>query len=186
MTGHFTLSSTLLVVLAAAPCGCGDPERVARAEPVDDAGSDDETDAAVEVDEADVLARATDFSNELIRISEMAEQEETHADAAAVVVWGSADALATFASIDPNDPTQDLAFPAGTMFVKQHLDEAGATRGMSVMYKAPPGYDPEGRDWFWARVEDDVVTDSGRVSWCSSCHAAAYNSDFVVGFGKSP
>lgn len=175
---------SLLGSLTLASGGCDDPERSERADGEMDEGAD--TMATVELDGDEIVAQAGNFATDLVKLSDGPEFEETHADAAAVQVWGSPDIAGLFASIDADDPTQNIEFPVGTLLVKEHLDEAGATRGMSVMYKAEPGYAPEAGDWFWARVDGDVTTDAGPVQWCSSCHAAAINSDFVVGFGKSP
>ncbi len=172
-------------LLALASFGCDEPDTIERA---DDGASEsgDESPMMMEIDEADIIEQAQRYSTDLVRVSDGPEQEETHADAAAVQVWSSAAAVDDFLSIDPDDPTQQLSFAPGTFFVKEHLDASGATRGLTLMYKAEPGYDPEGGDWFWARIDGDTVSDSGRVGWCSGCHAAAHNSDFVIGFGKSP
>lgn len=170
--------------LAVALTGCDDPARAERADA--DMGDESDTMDVIEVDAEAIVARAGKFATELTAMSDEPEYEETHADAAAVRVWASDDAAALFASIDPDDPTQNIEFSPGALIVKQHLDEAGATRGMSIMFKAETGYFPEGGDWFWARVDGEETTDAGPVVWCSGCHAAAHNSDFVVGFGKSP
>lgn len=172
----------LLCSVLSVHAGCADPERTDRAG--DDGASEDPEE--LELDEDAILDRGRDFENTLVQLSDGPEFEETHADAAAVVVWGSEDVLELFESIDPDDPTQSIQFPPGTMFVKQHLDEDGGTRGLTMMYRGEPGYYEDGGDWFWARLDDDVPTDVGRVEWCAGCHAAAYNTNFVVGFGKSP
>ena len=176
----------LFITLSLASCGitgCADPERTARSEatPEDDGGM-----STVELSSEDVVAEAMGFEDNLTRLSEMAEQSETHADAASVFVWGTPSVADLYLSIDPDDPTQSVDFPQGTMFVKEHFDEAGDREGLTVMYKGPPGYNPDSRDWFWARVRGEETTHAGRVEWCSDCHNAAHNSDFVVGFGKSP
>ncbi len=184
--GSFKLERlALCAVLGSTTVGCDAPDPAERASAEDSAGTDDEG-MNLEIDEDEIIAQGQRYASELVQLSEEPEQEETHADAAAVMVWGSASAADDFLSIDPDDPTQAVEFAPGTFFVKEHLDEAGATRGLTMMYKAEPGYDPEHGDWFWARLDGDSVTDSGRVGWCASCHAAAHNSDFVVGFGKSP
>ncbi len=163
--------------------GCADPERSARTEAT---GDDEGGVPSVELSSEDVLAEAMGYEDSLTRLSETAEQSETHADAASVFVWGSPSVADLYRSIDPDDPTQSVDFPVGTMFVKEHFDEAGERAGLTVMYKGPEGYNPDARDWFWARVRGEETTHAGRVEWCSDCHNAAHNSDFVVGFGKSP
>ena len=48
-------------------------------------------------------------------------------------------------AVDPEDPDAVAAFAEGTLFVKEHLDGEGMPAGMTIMYKGPPGYDPESR-----------------------------------------
>lgn len=165
--------------------GCSEAERTDRATPNAEGGSDDAAPQLLEIDEEEILAEGMDYASVLVRFTEGPEQSETHPDAASVQVWGVEDAMSKFQGINPNDPTQAVSFDEGTMLVKEHLDTDGATVGLTVMYKGPAGYNPEGRDWFWARVREDIVTDSGRVQWCLDCHSAAYNTDLVVGFAKS-
>lgn len=176
------------LLLAALLLGCSDPERLPRAagdeDDSDDSASSSDTGAPVEVDLETVRAMATAYAD-LAPLTEVHELAETHADAAAVRVWGTPDAEDPFAAIDPNDPTVAAAFPVETMLVKEHFDADGGMFGLNVMYKAPPGYNPAANDWYWLEVRDDVVTHSGRVTFCMDCHEAAINSDFVVGFGKS-
>ncbi len=176
----------ILALLCLTTCGlsgCAEPDRTARTEATGDEEGDMPT---VDLSSEDIVAEAMGFENNLMRLSEMAEQSETHADAASVFVWGSSSAADLYWSIDPDDPTQSVDFPVGTMFVKEHFDEAGDRAGLTIMYKGPEGYNPDSRDWFWARVRGEETTHAGRVAWCSDCHNAAHNSDFVVGFGKSP
>ncbi len=177
-----TTSCWLAVLLSTA---CADPDRSARTDDTgaEDDGSDGPTE---ELDDAMIVQMAMQYEDRLIQLSTVAEESETHADAASVFVWGSNDAAEAYRGIDPDDPTQSVMFPEGTTFVKEHFDDAGDRVGLTIMYKGPSGYDPEARDWFWARVRGTETTHAGRVQWCSNCHNAAYNSDFVVGFGKSP
>jgi hypothetical protein len=148
--------------------------------------SDDGSDGPPDVDEQELLAEIEAYRDHLVQISTEPETSETHSDAASVLVWGSPEAADRFLGIDPMDPTQELHFEEGTMFVKEQFDEAGALVGLTAMLKAPAGYDDGGGDWFWARVWGTDVTHEGRVSWCRNCHEAAQNTDFVVGFAKSP
>lgn len=176
-----------LLTIASLVLACSDPERVPRATGDDDddetLGSSD-TGAAVEVDVELVRAAAVAYAD-LAPLTEVHELAETHADAAAVRVWGTPDAMAPFAAIDPDDPTVTAAFPVETILVKEHFDADGGMFGLNVMYKAPAGYNPAANDWYWLELRDDTITHAGRVSFCMDCHEAAINSDFVVGFGKS-
>jgi Cytochrome P460 len=168
------------LLLAFALLGCGESDHVERADGDEDPPDD------VEVDEEAVLAEARDYKSSLMKFSTEPELSETHSDAASVVVWGSPEAADKFRSIDPKDPTQALSFDRDTLLVKEHLDVNNATIGWTVMFKAADGYDPEFGDWYWARISGDDTTHSGKVAWCRDCHEAAHNTDFVVGFGKSP
>lgn len=169
---------------------CSDPERVARAT-ADDGDEDDgldesssESGAPVEIDVEMVRALAMAYAD-LDPLTEVHELAETHADAAAVRVWGTPDAKDPFDAIDPNDPTVVASFPLETILVKEHFDADGGMFGLNVMYKAPEGYNPEANDWYWLELRNDEITHQGKVGFCMDCHEAAINSDFVVGFGKS-
>lgn len=176
----------LVLALATTMVGCVEPHRTPRAaDSQEDTGeSSSESGAPVDVDIDMVVALAQAYAD-LEPLTDVHDLAETHADAAAVRVWGSEDAKTPFDSIDPDDPTIAAAFPAETMLVKEHFDAAGGMFGLNVMYKAPEGYNPAGNDWFWLEIRGEQVTHSGRVGFCLDCHEAAINSDFVVGFGKS-
>lgn len=176
-----------LAFLGLTAAGCSDPERAPRAM-LDDEEMLDGSEGdlyQVEVDEAQIIALSLDYQTHLERLTEGPELSETHADAAAVQVWGTPGMGERFHSVDPDDPSQSVTFPERTHIVKEHLDTAGQPIGMTVMYKASPGYNPVAGDWFWARIVGETVTHVGRVDFCLECHSAAINSDFVVGFGKS-
>lgn len=177
------LHAMIVAVALSLPVACVEPERSDRTEGL---GTDDDDEMLVELADDEIIAEALGYEGSLVQLSETAELSETHADAASVFVWGSANVADLYLSIDPNDPTQSIDFPEGTMFVKEHFDTAGDQVGLTIMYKGPPGYNPEAKDWFWARLRGDETTHAGRVEWCRDCHNAAHNSDFVVGFGKSP
>lgn len=184
MTKHAHI--TLVLLLIACGGGCADLDRAPRASADDGTSSDggSETAAPVEIDLEMVLAVSKAYA-ELEPLTEVHDLAETHADAAAVRVWGTPDARAPFDSIDPDDPTLAAMFPEDTFLVKEHFDADGDMFGINVMYKAPAGYNPAANDWHWLEVRSDEITHSGRDGFCLDCHAAAINSDFVVGFGKS-
>lgn len=184
MTRSGVLAAACGIGIGIGIIGCGDPDRAERANP-DRVEMDEEVgDDLVDVEQ--VIASAMAYENDLMQLSDAAEHSETHADAASVFVWGSPEVAELYRSINPDDPTQSIDFPEGTTFVKEHFDEAGDLSGLTLMHKAPAGYNPDARDWMWARVRGGETTHSGRVEWCSDCHNAAHNTDFVVGFGKSP
>lgn len=66
------------------------------------------------------------------------------------------------------------------------------TTSVTVMYKMEAGYDPENKDWFWAKFKPDGTMDknpkgmslAGRVAkgadqGCIACHSAAEGGDMV-------
>lgn len=189
MTTSIRLHHALLALSVASATswsagGCAEPEMFERAEE-SSGGGDGAVVDPVEVDGDAIIAMAMQYKTMLQPLTDAPEASETHSDAAQVLVWGSSATAPLFHSIDPANPLQELSFPEGTLFVKEHFDEGGATIGLTLMYKGPQGYAQDGGDWFWARVHRDELTHQGRVDFCMSCHAAAHNSDFVVGFGKS-
>ena len=76
-------------------------------------------------------------------------------------------------------------------------DNAKYLKAVTVMFKREAGYDPEDKDWFWAKYKPDgslhtkhkMMMDiplAGRVAkgkpeGCISCHQAAPGGDFVFG-----
>ena len=161
---------------------CSDPDRVMRASG-DDGDSEDVIE--IEVDESEVTDALMAYQETLVRYSGEPEHAETHADAASVAIWGTPEVEELFHSIDAMDPSQSVSFPEGTTFAKEHFDEDDQLFGVNIMFKGPEGYAPDDGDWIWLRVREGEPTHFGRVEFCQDCHAAAENSDFVVGFGKS-
>jgi len=179
--------TSYISVFVATFAACSDPTTHERAEgdASVESGSTTETEA-VEIDASAIFALAMSYPTMLVPMTDGPEASETHSDAASVRVWGLAESAATFHSIDPDDSLQEVTFPEGTLFVKEHFDELSAIVGWTVMYKGPAGYHETGRNWFWGRMYDGEITHEGRVEFCIGCHEAAHNTDFVVGFGKSP
>lgn len=168
---------------------CSDPERAPRAGE-SDTDQDATTDGGTLINEDEIVLEAIestmDYKQSLMLLDDVHETLETHADAASVRVWVSTDIVDLFLSIDPDDPTQAISFPEGTVLLKEHFGPADEYLGFNVMYKGPPGYDPQGGDWIWGEVRgDQEIVSQGRIETCRECHAAAINSDFAVGFGKS-
>jgi hypothetical protein len=85
-----------------------------------------------------------------------------------------------YLSLDP-DAGGDATFSEGALLVKENLDADGNPSGYFAMYKAFAGYDPDGNDWYWLRVDAaGEVADSGKIALCKGCHGGA-TSDFVWG-----
>ncbi|MGQ0816319.1 MAG: cytochrome P460 family protein [Gemmatimonadota bacterium] len=82
-----------------------------------------------------------------------------------------------------NDLAQDAItngaaqMPAGAIIVKENYGPDRKLMGATVMEKVP-GYDPNNRDWFWAKYTPDGKAEmSGRVDMCYSCHKGAEQYD---------
>ncbi len=133
------------------------------------------------VDEAAVLEAALAYSDlEQVSVEPRSSQ---HALADTVQFYVGAEYRDLYLTVDPENPTE-VTFPEGTLLVKENLDEAGDPDGFFAMYKAFEGYDPEGNDWYWLRVDGAGATgNSGQVGFCKDCHGGgtAAVSDFVFG-----
>lgn len=120
-------------------------------------------------DEAEVIAQAGMYATELVQINEVAFASQ-HGLADTVNVFINPEAAELYRSLDPEDPA-DVVFPEGTVVVKEHLDPAGAFDGYLLMYRGPDEYEPEGGNWFWARVDGSLTTqETGAVGFCIGCH----------------
>lgn len=61
--------------------------------------------------------------------------------------------------------------PTGSFIVKENYSPEKTLAAVTVMYKAPAGYNPEHNDWFWLkRTADGEVEAAGRVDGCQNCH----------------
>jgi hypothetical protein len=67
-------------------------------------------------------------------------------------------------------------YPIGSIIVKQKQPH-----GVGGMIKRSPGYDPDHGDWEYFYFEDPLKVESGKISTCVTCHAAAKDTDYVFG-----
>lgn len=132
------------------------------------------------VDEDAVRAAADDFAN-MTRVSDE-PVASAHALADTVIFYAANDVADLYLTIDPEAPTE-VTFPEGALLVKENLDADGNSDGYFAMYKAFEGYDPEGNDWYWLRVDGaGAVGNAGTVGFCKDCHGGGAGvSDFVYG-----
>jgi len=157
-------------------------------DPLDESAGDtadgvaDDTAGAPTVDEAAVLEAANAFATTMDRVSDEPRGSQ-HALADTVTFYVPAEHRELYLSIDPDAPTA-VTFPEGALLVKENLDAEGNSDGYFAMYKAFEGYDPEGNDWYWLRVDGaGAVGNAGAVGFCKDCHGGgtAAVSDFVFG-----
>ena len=180
------MTTRTLVLAASLVPACVSPERAERATAEDgdemsaEGSSSDDGVAEDAVDAEAILARAFDYASELQQVNATPEPG-THGDADTVNYFAAAENVQLFLTIDPERTDQNVGFIEGSMFVKEHFDPADEVIGFTVMYKGPPGYNPEGGDWFWARVNGGEVTHEGQVGFCVDCHVMVESTDYVYG-----
>lgn len=151
-------------------------------DPTESEGSAESTGSGDVIDADAVLARALRFADELERVTAMSQPSQ-HGLADTVHVWVEPDAAASFRMLDPAaDEGTDVAFPPGTLFVKEHLDADGVDVGLTIMFRGPEGYAPDSADWWWGRTNAaGVLQDEGQVGFCIGCHAGANAEAYVFG-----
>ena len=161
----------------------GDSEADDGSEADADSGADDDgTDTGEEpaVDEQAVVEQALGYADfERINAEPL---PSLHGLAELVNIWVPAELADDYRALDPEDDEQQASFPAGALIVKEHLDASGEPVGMTLMFKAEPGYDPERRDWWWGGAQlDGTLTASGRVDFCIGCHSPRSSADWLFG-----
>ncbi|MFQ5595982.1 MAG: cytochrome P460 family protein [Anaerolineae bacterium] len=79
--------------------------------------------------------------------------------------------------------------PEGTIIAKDNymgetVDNPGMLGAVTIMYKVK-GYNPEGNDWFWAKIKPDGSVDAaGKPAGCIGCHLGIpTNRDGVLRWG---
>lgn len=108
-------------------------------------------------------------------------------------VYISGNDAAAFWQVDPesDDPAQGLAESA--VIVRVVMDAQWTPEKLTFMVKGPPGYFPEGGDYYYAVTELDgtiAMSDAGKpmagaLEACGSCHARRASSDFLFGVPAS-
>lgn len=145
-----------------------------------DAGETEPAGGEQSVDEDAVRAAADDYPT-MTRVSDE-PVASAHSLADTVVFYADDDVVDLYLTIDPDAPSE-VTFPEGALLVKENLDANGNSDGYFAMYKAFEGYDPEGNDWYWLRVDGaGEVGNAGAVGFCKDCHGGGASvSDFVYG-----
>lgn len=70
--------------------------------------------------------------------------------------------------------------PAGSIIVKEGMDDTHKVNQIVVMYKVK-GFNPEAGDWFWAKYDSSgKVGAAGKVGGCISCHERRASNDYVL------
>jgi len=104
-------------------------------------------------------------------------------------VYVSANAYVPYASITPETSGSNITVPEGTLIVREVLEDSGAIKTLTLMYKGPTGYNPELGD-FWFGVTDaegTPVLDAagaakiGKLSECYGCHIPRASDGYLFG-----
>lgn len=75
--------------------------------------------------------------------------------------------------------------PHGAIFVKENYTPRKTLAAITIMYKAPAGYNPQHNDWFFMkRLADGTVEASGQVDSCQKCHSTSDRDYLMTGQRK--
>jgi hypothetical protein len=86
------------------------------------------------------------------------------------------------------ETTTTTTMGVGTVIVREVLDATGAVSKLTVIAKAPAGYDSTLGDWWFAQTDatgNAMVTNGtmqvGKLADCHSCHIPRASEDFLFG-----
>jgi Cytochrome P460 len=168
---------SLLFVVAALLAGClPDPTPLAPT-----------PDAPITVDESALLSVLPHHGSELAFARLNAEPYVTALESQDLVnVWISRQAFSEYQVIAPELSDSGVEVPEGTLIVREVLDDAGAVKTLTLMYKGPPGYNPEIGDWWWGVTDGQgQPTKMGKLEECYSCHLDRAGDDFLFGVPRA-
>ncbi|MFQ5858818.1 MAG: cytochrome P460 family protein [Anaerolineae bacterium] len=75
---------------------------------------------------------------------------------------------------------------ADAIIVKENYMPDGTLVALTVMYKKPD-YDPNHRDWFWAKFgADGTIQAAGKPTGCIACHGSVRSNDYIFTFPIAP
>ena len=165
--------------LALALLGCdGESEDDMGAADTAAEGMDD--DGTETLDEEMILSAAMAYATDLQQVSAEPRASQ-HVIATAVQFYVTPGDAETYLGIDP-DGESTASFDEGALLVKENLDGDGNPDGFFAMYKAYEGYDPEGNDWYYLRVDaSGNAADAGKVGFCRDCHSGTSETDYAFG-----
>lgn len=77
-------------------------------------------------------------------------------------------------------PISNKIAPYGSIIVKENYTADKKLAAFTVMAKIE-GYDPEGKDWFWAKYDKDGnVLVEGKLKKCADCHIGSDNDCLII------
>ncbi len=145
--------------------------------------------SAVEVDDYAILSTLSTFRSSPAFVHVNGESYATALGTGALIdVYVSANGFAPYASIVAEADGSLAEVPEGTVIVREVKEPSGAVKSLTLMYKGPPGYNPELND-FWFGVTDPagvpVLQDgqprTGRLADCYGCHLTRVRDGHLFG-----
>lgn len=83
------------------------------------------------------------------------------------------------------DPYTSASYPlpaSSVLVAEEHGSDPSCSSpsGYYVMAKEQPGYNPDGADWHWQRLDiNQRIEQDGKLQACISCHAQCSATDFL-------
>jgi hypothetical protein len=156
-----------------------------------EAGAKGEVDASDGVNDTAVLARIADgrfrTSHSFTQVTR-APYPSAVAAGSTISEWVSTSAVAPYDAISPGVTGSGETVPVGTSIVRAVLGADGAVTELTLMFKGPPGYNPDLGDWWFAVTDPNgvvAVTDAGpqvgRLPQCYGCHIPRANDGYLFG-----
>ncbi len=69
--------------------------------------------------------------------------------------------------------------PHGAIIMKENFNENKELVALTPMYRVK-GYNPEGGDWYWAKMgPDGTIMAEGKIKGCIDCHAKVKKKDWI-------
>jgi hypothetical protein len=96
--------------------------------------------------------------------------------------------VASFKRVHPEKTGSGVKVQPGTVIVREVLGDAGQVAKLTVMAKAPAGFDPSLGDWWFGVTDtqgiplvDNGAPLVGRLQQCHECHLGRASDDFLFG-----
>ena len=150
--------------------------------------------AAVDVDDASILARV---ANGAYRrdpgFRAVSRQSYPSAIAPANLnVWVTAADYAAYTRIAPDKSGSGASLSPGAIVVREVLDATGGVAKVTLMAKGPAGYNPAVGDFWFGVIRpdgtpmvDNGVTEMGKVQSCFGCHTPRASDGYLFGVPES-
>ena len=134
----------------------------------------------VTVDDAAISQQAAGYA-QLTKVNQAPFMSAQHDGMPMVNVYVNGVGAAEYAKV----PMGAASFPEGTLIVKEMLDAQGQPMMLTAMYKAPEGYDPTNRDWWWGMLMPNGTPAQsgsvGKIAMCNGCHQSQTSTDAAFG-----